>query len=145
MSYSKKVHCNNQYNTAARINKSTKQTNVKIAAGYNAKKWEEPIEAKTTKKCPMQRAIAKCVKTIKCDRRTCSFATPCGSSNSRAACRPELRLLRRRRQLPPSPTAASWDYVLECECGALDCSSSKLLGENDISLPRSCVRVLIRN
>lgn len=28
-------------------------------------------------------------------------------------------------QLPlPSPTAASWDYVLECECGALDCSEA---------------------
>lgn len=24
----------------------------------------------------------------------------------------------------PSPTAASWDYVLECECGALDCSEA---------------------
>lgn len=67
MSVIQKVHCNNQYNTAAaRINKSTKQTNVKIAvaaAGFaqRKKKWEEPIEAQA-KKCPMQRAIAKCVR-----------------------------------------------------------------------------------
>lgn len=63
-----------------------------------------------------------------------------------AACRPELRLLRRqRRQLPSPTTAAVWDYVLQCEsdcCGR--CSSSKLLSAVKTIFLRS-VRACVRS
>lgn len=63
-----------------------------------------------------------------------------------AACRPELRLLRRqRRQLPSPTTAAIWDYVLQCEsdcCGR--CSSSKLLSAVKTIFLRS-VRACVRS
>lgn len=129
MSY-KKVHCNNQYNTAAaRLNKSTKQTNVKIAvaAGFAQHKKVGGANRSPSKNVPCNaRSLSACVRKRSNVTEERAVLMQRGSSNSRA------RHVDRNSayydddcQLPlPSPTAASWDYVLECECGALDCSEA---------------------
>lgn len=152
MSYKSSLQQPTKQNPRRGINKSAKQTNVKLAAG-TTKKWEEPIEPATTpeKKCPPKRdhrAYRATKRSNVTEERAVATQRNAAAPQIRAAaCRPELRLLRRqRRQLPSPTTAAVWDYVLQCEsdcCGR--CSSSKLLSAVKTIFLRSvraCVRVL---
>lgn len=151
MSYKSSLQQPTKQNPRRGINKSAKQTNVKLAAG-TTKKWEEPIEPATTpeKKCPPKRDHRAYRATKRSnvteERAVASQRNAAAPQIRAAACRPELRLLRRqRRQLPSPTTAAVWDYVLQCEsdcCGR--CSSSKLLSAVKTIFLRS-VRACVRS
>lgn len=149
-----KVHCINQQNktrAAASTNQQNKQTSNLPPAQQKSGRSQSKQQQQQQKKCPPKRdhrAYRATKRSNVTEERAVATQRNAAAPQIRAAaCRPELRLLRRqRRQLPSPTTAAVWDYVLQCEsdcCGR--CSSSKLLSAVKTIFLRSvraCVRVL---
>lgn len=148
-----KVHCNNQQHktrAAASTNQQNKQTS-NLPPAQQKSGRSQSNQQQHQKKCPPKRdhrAYRATRRSNVTEERAVATQRNAAAPQIRAAaCRPELRLLRRqRRQLPSPTTAAIWDYVLQCEsdcCGR--CSSSKLLSAVKTIFLRSvraCFRVL---
>lgn len=146
-----KVHCNNQQNktrAAASTNQQNKQTS-NLPPAQQKSGRSQSNQQQHQKKCPSKRdhrAYRATKRSNVTEERAVATQRNAAPQIRAAACRPELRLLRRqRRQLPSPTTAAVWDYVLQCEsdcCGR--CSSSKLLSAVKTIFLRSvraCVRL----